>query len=135
MAEKINEEVTICRDYEVPGIAGSSVDGKTVFIDKRVPKTLTLKSGKEMHLDHPLAVHELTERAVLHGLGLTYDHAHYIAYAAEKRFVELEGDPWEEYDAFFMKLIQECYDWEYTDLPPNYDNYPHIGIHGGNPAD
>jgi len=127
--------VVINRDYEIPGIAGSSADGNTVYIDRRIPKTLRLSNGKDMKLDHPLAVHELTEKVLVDRFGLAYDHAHYIAYAAERRAVELAGDIWSEYDDFMMKLINECYDWEYTDLPPDYDVYPHIGIHGGNPAD
>ena len=50
--------------HECPYLAGYSKDGSTTYIDKRLPKTMKLKDGREVPVDKYLKVHEEFEKGL-----------------------------------------------------------------------
>jgi len=108
-----HKPITVCRDYEVPEIAGYNYNNTVLYIDRRVPQEF-----KGFNVDSWLIVHEETEKAIEDRLGFNYPHAHTIATAAERKAVELSGCSWDEYDAWMQKIIK---DLENTakDVPPD----------------
>lgn len=85
--------VTINRSHDVPFISGPSNDGKTVYVDKAVPESVTV-SGKTFDPAVPLSIHELTEQHVMEELksrGMTDEKAYEIAH---HEFAEPAEDAW-----------------------------------------
>ena len=80
------------REYDIPYIAGYSLDGETVFIDRHLPKTFRWNT-KTVRVDPFLLTHEIVEKALLDELRLHYLHAHQIAVRAERDAVKAAGCP------------------------------------------
>src|SRR5579871_5926511 len=81
------------REYDVPYIAGYSVDGHTVFIDRHLPRSFRWLT-RTVRLHSFLLTHEIVEKALLDELRLHYLHAHQIAVRAERDAVKAAGVPW-----------------------------------------
>ncbi len=90
------------REYDVPYIAGYSVDGHTVFIDRHLPRSFRWLT-KTVRVDPFLLTHEIVEKALLDELRLHYLHAHQIAVRAERDAVKAAGVPWWVYQRFMKK--------------------------------
>src|SRR4051812_19948203 len=95
---------TVSHDYDTPYIAGYSVDGKTIFIDRHLPRTIRLLL-KTVRLESFLLTHEIVEKALLDELRLHYLHAHQIAMRVERDAVKAAGVSWWAYQSF-MKSMQ-----------------------------
>jgi hypothetical protein len=78
---------SVNRDYDVPYIAGYSVDGKTIFIDRHLPRTFRWLLTT-VRVEQFLLTHEIVEKALLDELRLHYLHAHQIAVRAERDAVK-----------------------------------------------
>src|SRR5205085_8312181 len=97
------------REYDIPYIAGYSVDGNTVFIDRHLPRTFRL-FFKTVRVEPFILTHEIIEKALLDELRLHYLHAHQIAIRAERDAVKAAGVPWTAYQGFIKrheKAIEE----------------------------
>jgi hypothetical protein len=65
----IGRRVRVSHDYDVPYIAGYGADGRTVFIDRHLPRTF--RSWTQTIRVAPfLLVHEIIEKALLDELRL-----------------------------------------------------------------
>jgi hypothetical protein len=91
--------VEISRAFDVPYIAGYSNDGKTVFIDRHMPRSFRFH-GRDVETDRFLVLHEVVEKALLDGLKLHYLHAHQIALRTEQAAVRAAGVGWHDYNSF-----------------------------------
>ena len=89
----------IDRGYDIPYLAGYSKDGRTVYIDRHMPKSFVCR-GRRIPTDRFLATHEIVEKALLDQLRLHYLHAHQIALRCEQAAVRAAGVAWREYDRF-----------------------------------
>ena len=91
MRHKVN------RNYHVPYLAGYSKDGRTVYIDKRVPTTIKTKAGDTVDIIKYLTIHESYEKGLEDAEGLKYQAAHAKATAKEREAVEGDGHDWTAY--------------------------------------
>src|SRR5213075_1609458 len=87
------------REYDIPYIAGYSVDGRTVFIDRHLPRTFRWLM-RTVRVEPFLLTHEIVEKALLDQLRLHYLHAHQIALRTEQAAVRAAGVDWDDYDRF-----------------------------------
>jgi hypothetical protein len=71
------------RDHDIPYLAGYSVDGAIIYIDRHMPKTFRHK-GRDIETDRFLILHEEVEKTMIDRLNLHYLHAHQIATRAEQ---------------------------------------------------
>lgn len=97
------------RSYDIPYIAGYSVDGHTVFIDRHLPRSFRWLM-KTVRVEPFLLTHEIVEKALLDELRLHYLHAHQIAVRAERDAVKAAGVSWWAYQSFMKKherMIEE----------------------------
>jgi hypothetical protein len=97
------------RKYDIPYIAGYSVDGHTVFIDRNLPLSFRWLL-KTVRVEPFLLTHEIVEKASLDELRLHYLHAHQIAVRVERDAVKAAGIPWLVYQRFmkrYEKPIEE----------------------------
>jgi len=120
-------KVTVNRDYDVPYLAGSSLDGKTVYIDKRVPHTLVIK-GKSFDPAGALVAHEEAEHKAMMGTK-SYVAAHREnGLPAERKVVEAAGVSWPAYQEQMHKLAENVTEPEHPKNPPPdlyLKPYPH----------
>jgi hypothetical protein len=116
------------RGYDIPYLAGYSVDGHTIFIDRHMPKSFVYKKRKVL-TDRFLIVHEAVEKSLIQLLGMHYLHAHQIALHAEQAAVRAEGITWEAYDAFMQENIKIIGDEELSKVPSNLDLTPYRDFH------
>lgn len=129
--DAIHAEVRVVRRYNVPYVAGYSVDGKTVYIDKDLPLTLLVRNSdaggklKRMYIDRYLILHEATEKGLMRAYGLRYQHAHQIALRIESELVRADGFVWQDYDRQLKPFIKVAEEDVVDNLPPDLDLTPY----------
>src|SRR6201985_434089 len=90
------------RNHDIPYLAGYSVDGKTIYIDRPMTRAMNVR-GREIDTDRFLILHEEVEKTLIDQLNLHYLHAHQIATRAEEAAVRAAGISWRDHD----RLMQE----------------------------
>ncbi|WP_457154809.1 hypothetical protein [Mesorhizobium sp. P5_C1] len=119
----LQKRVKVSRDFDIPYIARYSGDGKTVYIDRHLPRTMV--GGREVRLAPFLVTHEIVEKALLDELRLHYLHAHQIALRAERDAVRGAGVTWRAYQAV-MKAHEKAIDEEsLKNVPGDLDLTPY----------
>jgi hypothetical protein len=63
------------RAHDIPYLAGYSNDGKTIYIDRHMPKSFKYQ-GRDVDTDRFLILHEQVEKTLIDHLNLHYLHAH-----------------------------------------------------------
>jgi hypothetical protein len=126
--KSIRARTHLVRDYDIPYLAGYSLDGHTIFIDRHMPKSFVYRSRK-ISTDRFLIVHEAVEKSLIQLLGMHYLPAHQIALHAEQAAVRAEGVTWEAYDRFMQDNIKVIGDESLTKVPSNLDLTPYRDFH------
>jgi hypothetical protein len=119
---------TLDRKHDIPYLAGYSNDGKTIYIDRHMPRTMTFR-GREVGTDRFLILHEEVEKTLIDQLGLHYLHAHQIATRAEQAAVRAAGIRWRDYDRFMQKYVKTIGDERLTKVPADLDLKPYRDEH------
>jgi hypothetical protein len=116
------------RSHDIPYLAGYSRNGKTVYIDRHMPKSFTFR-GRRVMTDRFLILHEMVEKTLMDHLGLRYLHAHQIATRAEQAAVRAAGVSWHAYDNFMQKYVKRIGDEKLTRCPRDLDLKPYHDEH------
>src|SRR5262249_27813203 len=116
------------RNHDIPYLAGYSIDGKTIYIDRHMPRTLKVE-GRDVDTDRFLILHEEVEKTLINQLGLHYLHAHQIAARAEEAAVRAAGLRWRDYDRFMQKYVKRIGDERLRKVPPDLDLKPYRDEH------
>jgi hypothetical protein len=116
------------RNHDVPYLAGYSNDGKTIYIDRHMPRSMKFR-GREVDTDRFLILHEEVEKTLIDQLNLHYLHAHQIAARAEEAAVRAAKIGWREYDRFMQKYVKRIGDERLTKVPPDLDLKPYRDEH------
>jgi hypothetical protein len=119
---------TIDRNHDIPYLAGYSLDGKRIYIDRHLPESFLYK-GRKIAVDRYLLLHEEVEKTLIDQLDLHYQHAHQIATRAEEAAVRAEGVSWRAYDRFMQTYVKRMGDERLTKLPPDLDLKPYRDEH------
>jgi hypothetical protein len=112
------------REYDIPYIAGYSVDGDTVFIDRHLPKTFRWLM-RTVRVEPFILTHEIVEKALLDELRLHYLHAHQIALRAERDVVKAAGVSWWAYQRFTKKYEKPTEEEKLIRVPASLDLTPY----------
>jgi hypothetical protein len=115
----------ISRQYDIPYVAGYSTDGRTIFIDRHMPRSHRFY-GRNVDTDRFVALHEIVEKALLDQLRLHYLHAHQIALRTEQAAVRAAGISWRDYDRFTKKNSKKIEEETPTKVPASLDLTPYI---------
>ncbi|MBO0759400.1 MAG: hypothetical protein J2P54_26475, partial [Bradyrhizobiaceae bacterium] len=118
----------IDRNHDIPYLAGYSNDGKTIYIDRHMPRLWKYR-GREIDTDRYLILHEEVEKTLIDQLGLHYLHAHQIATRAEQAAVRAAGVSWRDYDRFMQKYVKKIGDERLTRIPDDLDLKPYRDEH------
>jgi hypothetical protein len=116
------------RRHDIPYLAGYSEDGKTIYIDRHMPKSFKFR-GRSVDTDRFLILHEEVEKTLIDQLGLHYLHAHQIATRAEQAAVRAAGLNWRDYDRFMQKYVKRIGDERLTKVPKDLDTKPYRDEH------
>ena len=116
------------RKHDIPYLAGYSLDGKTIYIDRHMPPTFKFR-GRTINTDRFLILHEEVEKTLIDQLGLHYLHAHQIATRAEQAAVRSAGVNWRDYDRFMQKYVKRAGDERLTRVPADLDTKPYRDEH------
>jgi len=116
------------RVHDVPYLAGYSLDGKTIYIDRHTPRAFSYR-GRGVATDRFLILHEEVEKTLIDQLGLHYLHAHQIATRAEQAAVRAAGITWHDYDRFMQKYVKKIGDERLTKVPKDLDLKPYRDEH------
>lgn len=108
------------REHDIPYLAGYSKDGKTIYIDRHMPRTFRFR-GRDIAVDRYLILHEEVEKTLIDQLDLHYLHAHQIATRAEEAAVRADRIGWREYDRFMQKYVKRIGDERLTKVPADLD--------------
>ncbi len=116
------------RRHDIPYLAGYSLDGKTIYIDRHMPKSFKFR-GRNIEADRFLILHEEVEKTLIDQLGLHYLHAHQIATRAEEAAVRAANVEWRAYDRFMQKYVKHIGDERLTKVPKDLDLKPYRDEH------
>ncbi|WP_233841266.1 hypothetical protein [Dyella sp. 2HG41-7] len=116
------------RNHDIPYLAGYSQDGKTIYIDRHLPKSFTFR-GRSIDVDRFLILHEEVEKTLIDQLGLHYLHAHQIATRAEEAAVHAQRITWKAYDRFMQKYVKKIGDERLSKVPVDLDLKPYRDYH------
>ena len=116
------------REHDVPYLAGYSRDGKTIYIDRHLPKSFTFR-GRTIEVDRFLILHEEVEKTLIDQLDLHYLHAHQIATRAEEAAVNAQRVTWKAYDRFMQKYVKSIGDERLQKVPADLDLKPYRDYH------
>jgi hypothetical protein len=116
------------RDHDIPYLAGYSQDGKTIYIDRHMPRIMKYR-GREIDTDRFLILHEEVEKTLIAQLDLHYLHAHQIATRAEEAAVRAAGVLWRDYDRYMQKYVKRIGDERLTKVPADLDLKPYRDEH------
>jgi hypothetical protein len=124
----VRRATTIDRKHDIPYLAGYSIDGKTIYIDRHMAKTMRY-AGRDVDTDRYLILHEEVEKTLIDQLGLHYLHAHQIATRAEQAAVRAAGIRWRDYDRFMQKFVKRIGDERLKKVPADLDLKPYRDEH------
>jgi hypothetical protein len=116
------------RKHDIPYLAGYSLDGKTIYIDRHMPESFKFR-GRAIDTDRFLVLHEEVEKTLIDQLGLHYLHAHQIATRAEEAAVRAAGVEWRAYDRFMQKYVKRIGDERLKKVPKDLDLKPYRDEH------
>jgi len=116
------------RKHDIPYLAGYSEDGKTIYIDRHMPRFFRFR-GRKIDTDRFLILHEEVEKTLIDQLGLHYLHAHQIATRSEQAAVRAAGVTWRDYDRFMQKYVKRIGDERLTKVPDDLDTKPYRDEH------
>lgn len=126
--ECIKDQVDVNNDFDLPYVAGYSLDGKKIYLDRHLPETMSTK-GKTVELWKYVILHEAVEKSLLMHLSLHYQMAHQIALRAEQNAVENDGIDWESYNKGMQKFIKADSKEKLTRVPKDLDLQPYRDEH------
>jgi hypothetical protein len=124
VVKALSRRVRVNRAYDIPYIAGYSVDGRTVFIDRHLPRTFRWLM-KTVRVEPFLLTHEIVEKSLLDELRLHYLHAHQIAVRAERDAVKAAGVSWWAYQRFIKKHERAIEQETIMKVPSSLDLTPY----------
>jgi hypothetical protein len=116
------------RSHDIPYLAGYSMDGETIYIDRHLPTSFRYR-GRTVEVDRFLIMHEEVEKTLIDQLGLHYLHAHQIATRAEEAAVRAERISWRAYDRFMQKYVKGVGDERLKKVPKDLDLKPYRDYH------
>ena len=116
------------RQHDIPYLAGYSLDGKIIYIDRHLPQTFRFR-GRDIEVDRYLILHEEVEKTLIDQLDLHYLHAHQIATRAEQAAIRADRISWRDYDRFMQKYVKRIGDERLSKVPANLDLKPYRDEH------
>lgn len=119
--------VRVSRQYDVPLGGGTSRDGRTVYLDPRLPVALRIRDGTLADVDRATAEHEMAEKPAMDA-GKRYQDAHdENANPRENAYLRSQGIDPAEYNAALKPHLDRIQASGKNDnLPPDLEPKPYV---------
>lgn len=122
------------KEHDIPYTGGYSKDGSTIYFDRHLPATIKLERDgvvKEIDPFPYLSMHESLEKTLIDQLGFSYEHAHQLATAYERRGVLQGVGPgwWDPYQKALEKYIRSDQHEKLKKVPKDLDLTPYKDEH------
>ncbi len=124
VVKSLRKRVKIDHSYDIPYIAGYSKDGRTIYLDRHLPRSFRSWTSR-VYVTPYLVTHEIVEKALLDEVGLHYLHAHQIAIRTERAAVEAAGISWRTYEGFMKRYDKAIEEEKLQRVPRNLDLTPY----------
>lgn len=121
VARRYGRSVRIDRTYDIPFLAGYSIDGGTIYIDRHLPVGTRVRGYPVTQF---LVQHERVEKSLIDAMGFNYARAHLMATAVEHEFVRRAGLNPAEYEKVLAPFIKSVAREKLKRLPPDLDMTP-----------
>jgi hypothetical protein len=115
----------INRNFDIPYLAGYSVDGQTIYIDRDMPTSIFVGNKKVSLIEYYLRIHEEIEK-LFEEIGEPYKDSHKIATKCEEKVVKAMGIDPKEYEKALKPYIYMCEHKHNVHLPPDLDPEPYL---------
>src|SRR5258707_298143 len=116
------------RNHDIPYLAGYSRDGKIIYIDRHMPRSMKVR-GREIDTDRFLILHEEVEKTLIDQLNLHYRHAPQTPPRGEGAAVRAAGVKWRNYARFMQNHVNSPGDERLTRVPADLDLKPYRDEH------
>ncbi|MEM3178226.1 MAG: hypothetical protein QXT36_03530 [Candidatus Micrarchaeaceae archaeon] len=124
-SKQCGTDVAVNSNYDIKYTGGYSKDGKVIYIDRDMPKTIKI-GDKDVDLIQSIALHhEVVEKWLIDD-AYDYQYAHAIATRIEKEYIESLGINWDSYDAEVGKVLRQIYSKKLKTSPKNLDLTPYL---------
>lgn len=120
--------VSFNTEFEIPYLAGTSVDGKTIYRDSKTAPGYKSSKGKDVSTDRYFKIHERVEKAFL-DQGFPYILAHQLATQIEYTAVKSDGHDVQEYDDKTQEMVQKAQERSSYSTPPDLCMIPYEDCH------
>lgn len=121
------KDIVVNNTYQVPYVAGYSNDGKTIYIDNRLPDSFIDSRKQQVNVHYYLILHEVAEKALKDELELSYNDAHSLAMGLQSYALARDDINADEYYAFQQKYVDmDIKPEDFDDVPPDLDISPYI---------
>jgi hypothetical protein len=124
----IAQPVRLNFNFDVPYLAGYSVDGRTVYIDRHLKYRWKYK-GRVIDVTDFLVVHEVVEKALMCLFRLHYQKAHHIATHVENMACKQHGVDWLPYSDYLRPQIKTADHEQIKRIPLDLDIEPYEDEH------
>ena len=124
-ADAVISRIKVNRRFDIPYLAGYSRDGRTVYLDRHLPKFLRVGGRRDLQICTYVILHETIEKALVDQLKLVYQDAHQIAQRVEQAVIRAAKVSWRNYNAFIQKQVDRVLANPSPRLPPDLDLEPY----------
>lgn len=125
---QIEKNVHIDRSHTIPYTAGYSTDGKTIYIDRRLPKGFT-HANKFYDVTKLIVLHEIIEKLLLETYKLNYQEGHNIALRIEMAACDSMNLNWTIYNKWVFTWAQYIEHSSMSNPPKDLDLQPYKDSH------
>jgi hypothetical protein len=118
------------KEYDLPYLAGYSIDGRTIYFDRHLPPMLKYsEDGHQREFDpRPyICRHEQMEKACIDIMGWGYPRSHAAANAWERRGVLGAGMMWLPYNRSLLPSVKADMHEKLKAVPRDLDLTPYKG--------
>ncbi len=123
--QALKQRARVDRRWDIPYLAGYSRAGRTIFIDRDLPRTFEHR-GRRVRIEPFMIIHEAVEISLLDKLGLDYQDAHLVALMAERSAVQACGVAWTGYQRFMLRHIKRAGSKQLKLVPRNLHLTPYL---------
>lgn len=126
IARRLAQPYRLDRKHDLPYLAGYSIDGKTIYIDRHMPKKMEYR-GRSIGTDRFLIIHERWEKSFLDEFSSWgYWPAHQHAERGEEDAEDAAGVPHDVVQKFFKPFIKADQRERLILVPKDLDLTPYL---------
>lgn len=128
--EKFHRPFELDKTQDMPYVAGYSVDGSRIYLDRHLPPEVEITGGDDWRVtirpEDFLQYHERMEKACIDALGYSYPNAHRVATAFERRRVTMMLGPraWVPYQRVWAQYAKHDEHEKLRRMPADFDMTP-----------